>query len=87
MRDRRSPSRPSSADATGQPPSKKARAPWSKASDADRKRQERAPSPPFSADATGQALSKKACALASAHPPLRSLFCCVDNGTGSRSAA
>ena len=60
MRQKRAPSRTSSADATGQPPSKKSRAPRSKASDADRKRQERAPSPPSSADATGQALSKKA---------------------------
>ena len=68
MRDRRSPSRPSSADATGQTLSKKAHAPRSKASDANRKRQERAPSPPSSADATGQALSKKARALARIRP-------------------
>ena len=60
MRQERAPSLTSSADETGQPPSKKARAPRSKASDADRKRQERAPSPP--------ALSKKARALAHIRP-------------------
>ena len=68
MRQERAPSLTSSADETGQPPSKKARAPRSKASDADRKRQERAPSPPSSADATGPALSKKARALAHIRP-------------------
>ena len=52
---------------------KKARAPRSKASDADRKRQERAPSPPSSADATGQALSKKARALACIRPFVHSV--------------
>jgi len=64
----RAPSRTSSADATGQTSSKKASAPWSKARDADRKRQERAPSPPSSADATGQALSKKERYLARIRP-------------------
>ena len=68
MRRKLAPSRTSSADATGQPSSKKARASRSKASDADRNRQERAPSPPSSADAAGQALSKKARALACIRP-------------------
>jgi len=77
MRRKRAPSRTSSADATGQPPSKKARASRSKASDADRNRQKRAPSPPSSADATGQALSKKARALARIRPFVHSFAASV----------
>ena len=92
MRQKRAPSRKSSADATGQPPSKKARAPRSKASDADRKRQERAPSPPsrFSifdfrrCDGSG---FKQEGTRPRVHPPLRSIVCCVGIGTGARSAA
>ena len=68
MRRKRAPSRTSSADATGQTSSKKARAPWSKARNEERMREERAPSPTSSADATGQALSKKARALARIRP-------------------
>ena len=65
MRQERAPSLTSSADATGQPPSKKARAPRSKARNEERMREER---PTSSADATGQALSKKARALARIRP-------------------
>jgi len=61
------------------------RAPRSKARNAERMHQERAPSRTSSADAASQALSKKT--RARAHPPLRSVVCCVDNGTGARSAA
>ena len=44
------------------------RAPWFRARDANRKRQERTPSRTSSADAAGQALSKKARALARIRP-------------------